>query len=216
MRLPWSVNLYGGMWMQRANERITLKLWDRHMWRWVRFRLSGREIPEGWEAGSPQLVRRGGNWWLHTPIAKQMPRPEKVETQLKRNPNVRLCAVDQNVNDALAVCTILAADGTVVATRFIRGQRELHGRTKSLLGRVARKRSETGVIAEGEQDNAELWAKIRNLDEDTAQRVSRRIVAFAQAHGATIVVFEHLFKYTRYKAWEEGLVTCRVNPRGTS
>ena len=97
-------------------------------------------------------------------------------------------------------------------------------------------------MAEDEQDNAELWTKIRNLDEDTAHRVSRRIVAFAQGNGATIIVFEHLgrfrpergkysrranekrsywlrgrvFEYTRYKAWEQGLVTSRVNPRGTS
>jgi putative transposase len=236
------VAFYAGMWKQRTNGRITLKLWDGGTWRWVRFRLSGREIPEDWKAGSPQVVRRGRTWWLHTPIEREMVRPQKVEMQIKSNPGVRLCAVDQNVNDALAVCTILEADGTVVATRFIRGGRELHGRRKSLLGRVARKRSETGIIAEDEQDNADLWRKIRNLDEDTAHRVSRRIVEFAQEHGAAIIVFEHLgrfrpergkysrranekrsywlrgriFEYTRYKGWEEGLVTCRVNPRDTS
>ena len=236
------VPFYAGMWKQRTNGRITLKLWDGQTWRWVRFRLSGREIPEDWKAISPQAVRRGRNWWLHTPIEREMVRPQKVETQIKSNPGVRLCAVDQNVNDALAVCTILEADGTVVATRFIRGGRELHGRRKSLLGRVARKRSQTGIIAKEEQDDADLWRKIRNLDQDTAHRVSRRIVEFAQAYGATVIVFEHLgrfrpergkysrranekrsywlrgrtFAYTRYKAWEEGLVTCRVNPRGTS
>jgi IS605 OrfB family transposase len=237
-----SVTFYAGMWKQRTDGRITLKLWDGQTWRWVRFQLSGREIPEGWETGSPQVVRRGRRWWLHTPVEKQMPRPEKVETQIKTNPDVRLCGVDLNINDALAVCTILGTDGTVVATRFIRGGRELHGRRKSLLGRVARNRGRTGIIAEDEQDNADLWAKIRNLDEDAAHRVSRRIVEFAQEHGATIIVFEHLgrfrpergkysrranekrsywlrgriFSYTRYKAWEQGIVTCRVNPRDTS
>jgi putative transposase len=237
-----SVTFYAGMWKQRISRRITLKLWDGQTWRWVRFQLSGREVPGGWEAGSPQVVRRGRRWWLHTPVEKQIPRPEKVATQIKTNPGVRLCGIDLNINDALAVCTILEADGTVVATRFIRGGRELHGRRKSLLGRVARNRSETGIIAEDEQDHADLWARIRRLDEDTAHRVSRRIVEFAQKYGATIIVFEHLgrfrpergkysrranekrsywlrgriFKYTRYKAWEEGLVTCRVNPRDTS
>jgi IS605 OrfB family transposase len=68
------------------------------------------------------------------------------------------------------------------------------------------------------------------------------IVEFAKAHGATVLVFEHLahfkpekgkyskrgnekrsywlrgkiFKYAKYKAWNEGIVTCRVNPRNTS
>ena len=111
------------------------------------------------------------------------------------------------------------------------------------MGRVARNRSKTGVIAEGEQDNAALWAKIRALDEDRAHQVSSRIVAFAKKHWASILVFEHLghftpqkgtyskrgnekrtywlrgkiFNYTKYKAWNEGgIITCRVNPRNTS
>src|SRR5262244_1722460 len=66
------------------------------------------------------------------------------------------------------------------------------GRRKLRLGRCARNRRLTGIIAEGEQDNVRLWAKIRHLDENTAHRVSRRIVDFAQLHGASILVFEHL------------------------
>jgi len=134
------------------------------------------------------------------------------------------------------------ADGTVIATRFIKGGRELHDRRKRLLGRIARNRGRTGIIARGEQDNAALWRKINALDEQEAHRISRRIVEFALAYGATILVFEHLgnfkpergryskranekrtywlrgriFNYSRYKAWEHGLLTCRVNPRNTS
>jgi IS605 OrfB family transposase len=236
-----SVTFYGGTWKDRTDGRITLKLWDGQTWRWVRFRLSGRDLPEGWAAGSPQVVKRGRRFYLHTPVTRNVPRPEKAEQQLQ-DPHTRLCAVDLNVNDALAVCVILTADGTALATRFIRGGDELHGRRKSLLGRITRNRSRTGIIAEGEQDNAALWATINHLDEDTAHRVSRRIVGFAQAHAAGIIVFEHLgnlrpekgrysrrantkraywlrgriFQYTRYKAWAEGIITCRVSPRDTS
>ena len=60
------------------------------------------------------------------------------------------------------------------------------------LGRIARKRSQTGIIAEGEQDNADLWNKIRNYDDLLAHLVSCRIVQFAQEHEARILVFEHL------------------------
>jgi IS605 OrfB family transposase len=236
-----AITFYAGMWKQRANGRINLKLWDGQTWRWVRFRLSGRDWPEEWEAGSPQVVKRGWRFWLHTPIMRAGPRPASVEKQL-RDPNTRLCAVDLNMNDALAVCVILTADGTALATRFIRGGGELHGRRKSLLGRIARNRSRTGIIATGEQDNRALWEKVRHLDEDAAHRVSRRIMEFAQAHGATVIVFEHLgnfraekgrysrranskrtywlrgriFRYTRYKAWGEGILTSRVSPRDTS
>ncbi len=98
------------------------------------------------------------------------------------------------------------------------------------------------MIAEGEQDNAALWTKIRALDEESAHQVSHRIVEFAKEHQASILVFEHLghfkphkgkyskrgnekrsywlrgkiFKYSKYKAWNEGIVTCRVSPSNTS
>lgn len=71
--------------------------------------------------------------------------------------------------------------------------------------------------------------------------MSRRIVEFARAHGATLLVFEHLtpyrpkkgsfsqrgnekrayrlrskiYHYSRFKAWEGGIVTCQVSPRDT-
>ncbi len=57
---------------------------------------------------------------------------------------------------------------------------------------LARNRSKTGIIAEGEQDNVDLWASIRNRDEHLAHLLSARIVQFAQEHEAAILVFEHL------------------------
>ena len=45
--------------------------------------------------------------------------------------------IDLNISHALAVVTIQLADGTVIATRFIKGERELHDRRKRLLGRIA-------------------------------------------------------------------------------
>lgn len=236
-----AVTFYAGMYKQRGNGRITLKLWDGQTWRWVRFRLAGPDLPEDAQAGSPHVVEQGQRFWLHTPITRAGPRVTRVEKQL-RNPHTRLCAVDLNVNDALAVCVILTADGTALATRFIRGGDELHGRRKSLLGQIARNQGRTGRVATGEQDNAARWAKVRQLDENAAHRVSRRIVEFAQAHEASIIVFEHLghfrpakgrysrranskraywlrgriFRYTRYKAWASGILTSRVSPRDTS
>src|SRR5258708_12235055 len=97
-------------------------------------------------------------------------------------------------------------------------------------------------MAEGEQDNLWLGRKISPRDEEFAHVVSRRIVDFAQEQGATILVFEHLsklrpekgrysrrgnskrafwmkgriFRYAKYKAWHEGIITSRVSPRNTS
>jgi IS605 OrfB family transposase len=98
------------------------------------------------------------------------------------------------------------------------------------------------MIEKGQQDNADLWRKIRNADEHLAHLVSARIVQFAKEQGASILVFEHLgklkpeqgkyskrgnskrafpisgriFQFAKYKAWNEGIITSRVNPRNTS
>lgn len=89
-----SVTFYVGMWKERTAGHIMLKLWDGKTWRWVRFRLSGRDLPTGWEAKSPQVVQKGRRWWLHTPVEKTFPRPEKAKEQVKLNPDLRICAVD--------------------------------------------------------------------------------------------------------------------------
>ena len=101
-----SVTFYAGMWDRREHGRITLKLWDGQTWRWVRFRLSGQELRADWTANSPQVVRRGQHWWLHTPLEKPAPQVKKAEEQVKTNPDLCICAVDLNINDALAVVTI--------------------------------------------------------------------------------------------------------------
>jgi IS605 OrfB family transposase len=229
------------MYKERKDDTILLKLWTGSTWAWVKCQIGGRRRPEGWEAASPSLVEKAGTWWLHTPITKQFERPCKVVDQLHSS-EVRICAVDLNLDGHLAVASILRADGTPLATRFLGNGAEINGRRKSLLGKVARNRSTTGICAEGEQDNLHLWSRIHDLGEQVAHLISRRIVEFANTHGATILVFEHLgnlqpeqgrysqranqkrmywmkgriFRYSRYKAWNEGIVTCRVNPKNTS
>jgi IS605 OrfB family transposase len=238
----FNLPFYKGLFKERTERSIMVYLYSGSSWQWVKLRLRGEPLPEGWEAGSPTLIRRGKQFRLHTPLEKQIEKPQKVLEQVANNPHLRVCAVDLNMTEALAVCTILAADGTEVATRFIGGGRELHARRKRLLGKVAANRRKTGIVAEGEQDNKALWRKIRAIDENEAHRISRRIVDFAVENGASILVFEHLGKlrpqkgcyskrsnqkraywlkgkivtFSRYKAWEYGLLTCRVNSAYTS
>ena len=233
--------LYAGIYKERTDDTILLKLWTGSAWAWIKCQIGGRRLPEGWDAASPSLVEKAGTWWLHTPITKQFESPAKVVDQLHSS-EVRICAVDLNLDGHLAVASILRADGTPLATRFLGNGAEINGRRKSLLGKVARNRSKTGICAEGEQDNLYLWNRMHGLNEQVAHLISCRIVEFAKTHGATILVFEHLgnlqpdqgryshranqkrmywmkgriFRYSRYKAWNEGIVTCRVNPKNTS
>jgi len=237
-----AATFYAGMWKRRTSNSILLKVWTGASWCWVKFQVAGQKLPAEWEAESPQLVRHGKGWWLHTHIEKFIPNPGTVEEQVTSTPDIRVCAVKLDAGDALAVCTIQTREGTTIATRFIRGGRRLNGLRKSLLGRIARRRADTGLIARGKLDNTHLWIRVRHLDEQAAHLVSRRIGEFARSHGATILVFEHLppfhpgkgkysrrsnelraywlrskiVRYTQYKAWAEGIVTCQVSPRHNS
>jgi putative transposase len=237
-----SATLYAGQWKERAGSSIMLKVWTGSVWSWIKVRLTGREIPDGVEMGSPQLIRRGNQWWLHTPIEKPFKSPGKIEKQVTTNAQTKICSVDLNLDHHLAVCTVRTVEGSILATKFIRGGRRVNGLRKKQLGRIARNRRKTGIIVEGEQDNADLWRKIRNTDEQVAHLVSARIVQFAKQHEATVLVFEHLgnlkpakgkyskrgnskrafwmkgriFNYCKYKAYHAGILTSRVNPRNTS
>jgi IS605 OrfB family transposase len=238
-----SATIYAGQWKERSASSIMLKLWTGTCWSWVRCRITGRKLPDGVALASPQLVRHGKEWWLHTPVEKQFSSPAKVEEQITTNAQTSICAVDLNLDGAIAVCTVQTAEGSTIATRFISGGRAVSGFRKRQLGRIARNRAYTGLLALGEQDNADLWRKITHRDEDVAHQVSHRIVQFAREQGASILVFEHLghlkpekgryshrgnqkrafwmkgriFRYAKYKAWNEaGIITCRVNPKYTS
>jgi putative transposase len=237
-----SATLYRGLWKERSGNSIVVKVWTGSCWSWIKVRITGRGLPTDAEMGSPSLIRHGHQWWLHTPIEKQIKSPGKIEIQVTTNAQTKMCAVDLNINEHLAVCTVQTVEGTILATKFIGGGKEISGFRKKQLGRIARNRSKTGIIAEGEQDNGALWNKIRHVDEQVAHLVSARIVQFANEHEATVVVFEHLgnlkpakgkyshrgnskraywmkggiFKYSKYKAYNAGILTSRVNPRNTS
>lgn len=236
-----SVTLYAGMYKGRTASSLIVKVWTGSCWSWVKCRITGRELPEETNVGSPQLVRHGQHWWVHTPVERVFTTPPKIAQQIT-NPETKLCSVDLNLDGHIAVCTVQTSEGTIPATKFIQSGTAISGFRKQTLGRIARNRKNTVLIAEDEQDNVALWQKIRNVDEAFAHLVSRRIVDFAQEHGATILVFEHLdklrpekgkysrrgntkrafwmkgriYRYAKYKAWQQGIVTSRVNPRNTS
>src|SRR5260370_11649327 len=219
-----------------------IKVWTGSVWSWIKVRITGREIPDDARLGSPSLIRRGNGWWLHTPIEKQLKSPSKIEKQITTNEQTKSCSGDVNITEHLAVCTIRTVEGSILTTKFISGGRRVNGLRKKQLGRIARNRGKTGIIAEGEQDNADLWRKITNVDEHIAHLVSAHIVQWASQHEATVLVFEHLgnlkpakgkysrrgnskrafwmkgriFKYAKYKAYNAGILTSRVNPRNTS
>jgi putative transposase len=237
-----SVVLYAGQYKNWDGKTVMLRLWTGKSWAWCKFQISGPDTPDGWELGSPCVVFHIGKWRLHVPIKKQEPvYPKKAEVQRQDSQTI-ICVVDLNISRNQACCIIQSADGKVLATLYVQGAEALHSRRKRVLGKVAVRRSQTGVIEEGVQDNKHLWRHIRAMNEYEAHRVSRRIVDFAKLHHASVIVFEYLanfrpakgkystrgnekrsywlrgkiFRFSKYKAWNEGILSVRVNPAHTS
>lgn len=234
-------SLYDGMHKDRTTDSIMVKLWSGYAWQWVKIVLKG-DCPNDWDTGSPIIVHRRGHFFLHTPVSKKIENPGKLSLQVKEQRLQRICSVDLNLDGTAAVCVILNNDGTPIATKFIHRSPGLDDCRKRLLGQIAIKRSKTGIIATDEQDNARLWQRIRDLDENEAHRISRRIVDFAETNRANVLVFEHLknltpvkgkystrsnakraywlkgkiVDFSQYKAWHVGIITSRVSPKDTS
>jgi putative transposase len=166
---------------------------------------------------------------LHTPTRKAFEAPQKVEEQVKAQIPITVCAVDLNLGEHIAVGSVQNARSVRSSRPASLGGDAVHGFRKKALGRIARNRRKTGIIAQGEQDNVDRFQKLGNRNDSEAHRISRRIVQFAVAQGASIIVFEHLgtlkpeqgkysrrgnqkraywmkgriFRYSKYKAWQE-------------
>src|SRR5215469_9883437 len=52
-----SVTCYAGMWKSDEGSSILLKLWTGTSWAWIKIGMCGRDLPDGWEVNSPQVVR---------------------------------------------------------------------------------------------------------------------------------------------------------------
>ena len=122
-----SVPFYVGQWKERTASSILLKVWTGTCWSWIKVRITGRELPADAEIGSPSLMKHGNQWWLHTPIEKPFSSPAKIEQQVSTNTETKICAIDLNLGEQIAVCTIQTVEGTILATQFIGGGRRISG-----------------------------------------------------------------------------------------
>jgi|LSQX01.3.fsa_nt_gb IS605 OrfB family transposase len=238
----WNKNtvFYTGMIKSMDDDTVMLKLYTGKSWVWLKFRHTGRTFPDGWNVCSPQAIIYKNRLELHFPVEKNI-KLIKIAKQLRQNPDLKVCAVDLNMDSNHAVCVILSSDGTQGKVKFIHGNKPLQARRKRLLGKIAVKRSQYNGILE-EDDNIALWKKIRDIEDYESHRVSRRIVEFAIENNAAVIVFENLKNlkpakgkyskrsntkraywlkgkiqnFTRYKALEHNILISLVSPRNTS
>ena len=162
-----------------------LKLYSGTDWVWYEVRLLKTDLDylrKHWsdvEAKSPVLVRRRRKYFLQFAFEKEV---HLTETETDQQ---RICAVDLGINTD-AVCSIMTADGTVAARRFIRFPAE-----KDRLWHVL-KRIRKHQRLHGSGSVKGFWAYAGRLNEEIAGKTAAGIIAFAKENRADVIVFEHL------------------------
>ena len=170
---------------RKEEDRTFLKLYNGKDWVWQEVRLRKTDLDylrknwSGVRARSPVLVKRHRKYFL------QFAFEEEVALTEKRAAAQRVCAVDLGINTD-AVCSIMEADGTVAARRFIDFAAEkdhLH----HVLNRVRKHQRRHGP-----QSVRGFWSYARRLNEELAGKTAGAIVQFAEENRADVIVFEHL------------------------
>lgn len=193
-----------------------LKLYQNNDWVWIPVRLRKTDIDyinKYWGAcedkSAPTLEKIHNKYQLRfsftetvtlsdTPIAEQI-----------------ICAVDLGINTD-AVCSIMKADGTILARKFIDFASD-KDRMIHAMNRTRRKQSKYGPkSARG------LWAYVKRLNEDRAKKISAAIVEFASQHSVDTIVMEHLdfkgckkrgSKAQRLSMWNHGIIREKVEQK---
>ena len=162
-----------------------LKLFLHNDWVWVKVRLRGtdvRYLKRYWQhckPPAPTLEKRYGKYYLRFAFTEEV---ELSETPVT---DQRICAVDLGLNSD-AVCSIMSADGTVLARKFINFPSE-----KDHLWHVLN-RIRCYQRGHGSQNVQSFWKYARRLNDELAKKISSAIVDFAVLHSVDCIVFEYL------------------------
>lgn len=162
-----------------------LKLFFNNDWVWVKVRLRGtdvRYLKRYWQhckPSAPTLEKRYGKYYLRFAFTEEVKLSETPVT------NQRICAVDLGLNSD-AVCSIMSADGTVLARKFINFPSE-KDHLWHVLNRIRRYQRE-----HGSQNVQPFWKYARRLNDELAKKISSAIIDFAVLYSVDCIVFEYL------------------------
>lgn len=174
----------GNMFIWTGGETARIKIFHRNDWIWLDVVLRHQDVKyiqshckEKSEC-SPTLKRKGKRWALSFPFKEQ------ISLNKKDIKDQTICAVDLGLNHH-AVCSIMEPDGTVTARKFIDFPVE-KDHLETMLNRMKKAQQH------GARRCPVLWKHINDLNKEISEKVSSAITAFAFAHGADVIVFEHL------------------------
>lgn len=162
-----------------------LKIFKDNDWIWVTVNLKKTDVDylkKYWlhlQPSAPKLEKKHKKWFLRFSYEEDVElSKEPVEGQI-------VCTVDLGINTD-AVCSIMTADGTVAARKFINFAAE-----KDHLYLALNKIREFQRL-HGSQSTKSYWAYATRLNDELSKKIAREIVSFADDHYADVIVFEHL------------------------
>ncbi len=170
---------------RKKEDRTFLKLYNGKDWVWQEVSLKKTDLAylrKYWydkKAKSPVLVKRYKKYFLQFAFEEEIKLADKpVEEQV-------ICAVDLGINTD-AVCSIMKADGTVAARKFINFATE-KDHLYHVLNRVRKHQRQ-----HGSSSVTGFWTYAKRLNEEIARKTAGAIVRFARENGADVIVFEYL------------------------
>ena len=175
----------GNMYREGEGDAALLKLYNGKDWVWVSASLLHTDMEylrkhwTGVKASAPTLEKRHRKYFLRFSYEENR---ELVSMPVQEQ---RICAVDLGLNTD-AVCSIMEADGTVCARKFI-GFADEKDRLWKVLNRIRRKSRGHGPKSVGS-----LWKYAVRCNEELSKKTAAAIVRFAQENHADVIVFEHL------------------------
>ncbi len=144
-------------------DRVCLKLYDGHDWKWFRVSLSHTDMEylrKNWAGKKVPLTK--------TPVKEQI-----------------ICSVDLGLNTD-AVCTIMRADGTVLGRKFIDFPSE-KDRMYRVLGRISRFQRKHGSAQVKSR-----WAYAKRLNTELGRKIAGAVTGYAEENHVDVIVFEYL------------------------
>ena len=154
-------------------------------WDWLPVSLKNSDVEylkrkqaDGAEVLCPSIVKRGKRRELSFPV--------KNKAALSDAPVFECVAVcvDLGINSP-ATCSVMKADGTVVARRFFRPASDM-GRLSHRIAMVSRAQSK------GSRKTPTLWRMADNANRKLSDGTADFIISVAEEFGADVIVFEHL------------------------
>ena len=175
----------GNMYREAEGDQAFLKLYNGKDWVWVSASLLHTDMEylrkhwTGVKASAPILEKRHRKYFLRFSFEEERKLTDRpVQEQ-------RICAVDLGINTD-AVCSIMEADGTVCARKFIDFADE-KDRLWKVLNRIRKKNREHGP-----ESAVSLWKYAARCNDELAKKTAAAIVGFAEENHADVIVFEHL------------------------